>query len=211
MGYAGKAAERARAPELRAGAWTLQEIAAELGVAKASVSVWVRDVEFTPRPRNRGNSVTRPHPHHLRRLAEVEEADRAGRARLGALDEQAFLAAGTAFYVGEGSKRDGMIALPNADERVIRFFVRWLRHHFDIDEARMRCKLYLHEGLDLDVAEGHWSSVADVPVSQFTKAYRAEIRTTQPRTKHPFGVCTVAYHCSATHRAIAGLSRALLS
>jgi transcriptional regulator with XRE-family HTH domain len=48
MGYGGKSVERERARELRAQSWTLQEIADELGVAKGSVSVWVRDVEFTP-------------------------------------------------------------------------------------------------------------------------------------------------------------------
>ena len=52
MGYGGKFVARERARELRAQSWTLQEIADELGVAKGSVSVWVRDVDFTPKPRN---------------------------------------------------------------------------------------------------------------------------------------------------------------
>ena len=51
MGYRGKVAEQERARELRAQAWTLTDIAAELGVAKSSVSLWVRDVEFEPRER----------------------------------------------------------------------------------------------------------------------------------------------------------------
>jgi transcriptional regulator with XRE-family HTH domain len=51
MGYRGKLQEQERARELRAQAWTLREIADELGVAKSSVSVWVRDVEFDPASR----------------------------------------------------------------------------------------------------------------------------------------------------------------
>jgi transposase len=51
MGYRGKVAEQERARELRAEAWALVEIANELGVSKSSVSLWVRDVEFTPNPR----------------------------------------------------------------------------------------------------------------------------------------------------------------
>jgi IS30 family transposase len=46
MGYRGKVVERERARDLRAQAWTINEIVAELGVSKSSVSVWVRDVEF---------------------------------------------------------------------------------------------------------------------------------------------------------------------
>ena len=47
----------------------------ELGVAKGSVSVWVRDVEFTPKPRNRGNNVTKPHPLHVAKLAVATWCD----------------------------------------------------------------------------------------------------------------------------------------
>ena len=71
MGYGGKYVERARARELRAQAWTLNEIAAELGVAKASVSVWVRDVDFTPGPRNRGHPAGPFHPMRLKKEAEI--------------------------------------------------------------------------------------------------------------------------------------------
>jgi hypothetical protein len=46
MGYRGKVVERARARDLRAQAWTINEIVAQRGVSNSSVSVWVRDVEF---------------------------------------------------------------------------------------------------------------------------------------------------------------------
>ena len=85
MGYGGKYVERARARELRAQAWTLQEIANELGVAKGSVSVWVRDVDFVPKPRNRGHPAGPPHPMRVKKEAEIdalrEEADELARRR----------------------------------------------------------------------------------------------------------------------------------
>jgi transcriptional regulator with XRE-family HTH domain len=51
MGYGGKVAEQEQARALRVRSWTLAEIAAELGVSKSSVSLWVRDVDFVPKPR----------------------------------------------------------------------------------------------------------------------------------------------------------------
>jgi transposase len=51
MGYRGKQVEQARARELRALGRTYEEICAELGVARSSVSLWVRDVVFDARPR----------------------------------------------------------------------------------------------------------------------------------------------------------------
>ena len=79
MGYGGKYEEQAKARELRARSWSLNEIAIELGVSKSSVSIWVRDVDFVPRPRNRGHPAGPKHPMRLKKEAEIarcrEEAD----------------------------------------------------------------------------------------------------------------------------------------
>lgn len=156
MGYRGKTAEQARARELRAEAWTLNEIAAELGVSKSSVSLWVRDVPFTPKPRvNLPKARNRP-PNALQRRKQ-DEIDRLrveGLERIGRLSERDLLIAGTALYAGEGSKRDGMVSFVNTNPAMVRLFCEWLRSTFVIDESRLRVRLYLHEGLDLEAAGG---------------------------------------------------------
>ena len=48
MGYRGKLAEREKARLLRAQGLPLAVIATRLEVAKSSVSLWVRDVDFVP-------------------------------------------------------------------------------------------------------------------------------------------------------------------
>ena len=48
MGYRGKVKEQEKARALRAQNRTLADIAQTLGVSKSSVSLWVRDVPFTP-------------------------------------------------------------------------------------------------------------------------------------------------------------------
>ena len=75
----------------------------------------------------------------------------------------------------------------------------------------MRITVYLHEGLDLDGAQKHWSEVTGVPVSQFLKPYRAMADPTLRTTKHRHGCAYVRYNCARTHRAIMGLTDALLS
>jgi len=46
MGYRGKVVERQQARRLRRAGLPLDEIAAQVGVSKSSVSLWVRDVEL---------------------------------------------------------------------------------------------------------------------------------------------------------------------
>ncbi|MGH9244928.1 MAG: hypothetical protein ACRD29_11550 [Acidimicrobiales bacterium] len=99
----------------------------------------------------------------------------------------------------------------NSDPRMIIFFLAWLRHFFDVDESRLRLRLYLHEGLDLDAANGFWSDVTAIPPSQFIKPYRAVPDAGIRHSKHVMGCPSVGYSCSRTHRAVMGLVHALLS
>jgi hypothetical protein len=211
MGYRGRVEDRAQARALRADAWTLAEIAAELGVARSTVSLWVRDVAFVPRPRNRGAPSQRVHPQRAARLAQVEELRALGIARIGELSRKEHLVAGVALYAGEGAKRDGSVRFANSDPRMIAFFMSWLRAFFAVDEARLRLRLYLHEGLDLDAANRYWSELTGIPASQFGAPYRARADSTIRSNRHPMGCPCVIYSCSRTHRSIMGLADALLS
>lgn len=210
MGYGGKVGERQRARELRAQAWTLLDIATELGVSKSSVSLWVRDVEFTPNPRRR---TRRPRPSSLlvRKLAEIERLDSEAVVEIGRLTERELLVAGTALYAGEGFKSDGHVGMANTDPHLLRMFVTWLRRNFEIDESRLRVRLYLHEGLDLEAAEHFWSELLNISRSQFRRPYRAVADTTRRNAKHVLGCPGVTYSCSSTHRRVMGLVRALSS
>ena len=124
MGYRGKLAERQQARQLRRTGLPLAEIAASLGVSRSSVSLWVRDVEFTPLPRPPRGRRRAPNALQRRRQAEIDRLVEEGRARVGRLSEREFLVAGVALYAGEGAKRDGAVKFANSDPRMIAFYLR---------------------------------------------------------------------------------------
>jgi hypothetical protein len=210
MGYRGKLAEREQARRLRATGLPLAEIAARLGVSRSSVSLWVRDVAFEPRPRVDRGRRRAPNALQRRKQAEIDRLLAEGRQRVGRLSEREFLVAGVALYAGEGSKGDGRIHFANSDPRMIVFFCTWLRRFFEVDESRLRVHLYLHQGLDLAAATAFWSSLTGIPPVQFVKPYRAVPDPSIRRAKHVHGCVGVRYSCSATHRSIMGLVDALL-
>lgn len=209
MGYRGKLAERERARELRAQSWTLLDIAHELGVAKSSVSLWVRDVAFTPSPRRYG-ARTRPNRLQVQKKREIEECQHLGAERVGELSERDRFIAGLALYAGEGAKRDGDVALANTNPDIVRFFCRWLREFYEIKESGFRIFLYLHEGLDLQAATNFWSELCDIPESQFGKPYRAKAGASIRSNKHVFGCVRVRNYSKRVHRLIMGSIDALL-
>ena len=186
----------------------MPDIAAELGVSKSSVSTWARDVEFEPGPRK----ARKRGPNKLQR-AKAEEIERlrvVGRERVGFLTDRDLLIAGTMLYAGEGDKADGEVGLANSDPRMIAMFCLWLRHFFEVEEHRLRLRLYLHEGLDLQRANQFWAAVTNIPLTQFSRPYRAVPDATIRQTRHEMGCPKVRYSCSRTHRAIMGLVDALL-
>jgi hypothetical protein len=143
-------------------------------------------------------------------LAEIDRLVEEGRARVGRLSEREFLVAGVALYAREGAKRDGAVKFANSDPRMIGFYCAWLRRFFEIDEARLRVRLYLHQGLDLSASVAFWSELTGIPPAQFQKPYRAVPDPSIRRTKHVHGCVSIDYSCSATHRSIMGLVSALL-
>jgi hypothetical protein len=102
------------------------------------------------------------------------------------------------------------VKFANTDPAMVEFFCAWFRRFYDIDESRLRVRVYLHEGLDLDAAE-HWSGVTGVPREQFGTAYRAVADPTIRRTKHVHGCAYVGYASARIMREILGAVRALLS
>jgi hypothetical protein len=74
VGYRGKVRDQEAARGLRAAGRTLQQIADELGVSKSSVSLWVRDVPFTPSKRRWGPQ-RRPNPASRRKQRETQECN----------------------------------------------------------------------------------------------------------------------------------------
>ena len=114
-GPPGQARRTPAGTPLRRTGLPLADIAARLGVSRSSVSLWVRDVEFStpvrppPRGRRRG-----PDALQRRRRAEIDRLVEEGRVRMGRLTEREFLVAGVALYAGEGTNATVRSASPRA-------------------------------------------------------------------------------------------------
>jgi hypothetical protein len=211
MGYRGKVAEQQVARALRAQSRTLNEIATELGVSKSSVSLWVRDVEFVPRPRNRGHPAGPFHPMRVKKAAEIARCRSEADAFIGAVSDRDLTMFALALYAGEGSKRDGSLVFANSDPILMRIFVTWLRSELSVEESRLRMKLYLHADLDLEAAIGFWHGVTGVPRSQFNKAYRAVVDDTMRHNRHVYGCASLVCHSTLVHRRVMAMIGAVTS
>jgi hypothetical protein len=196
---------------MRSQSKTLLEIAQELGVSKSSVSVWCRDVEFVPKPRNRGHPTHKPHPLTIKKLAELEQCRNDAAMIVGSLSARDLTMFALALYAGEGAKGDGSVIFANSDVRLMLVFLTWLRQEFEIDESRLRIRLYLHADLDVEQAMSFWSASLGIPTSQFNKPYRAVVDATIRTNRHVNGCASIVYSSTFVHRRVMAAIEAVTS
>lgn len=169
-----KSEQRERARALRLQGRTYDEIVAELGVSKGSVSLWVRDL---PKPREQSPDEMARHMDMMRAVRDEnikQRIERNHRESAGAfehLTERELLALGVGLYWAEGAKSKPWrpakrVVFVNSDPGMIRVFLAWLRAlGFGTDRCIFR--VYIHESADVVAAERFWAEVVDVPVEEF--------------------------------------------
>ena len=181
---------RAKARRLREQGLDYNRIAAELGVSKSSVSLWVRDL---PRPERLSyEECCKRVAEGVRRYWEAErpvrEAQReaaraAAAAEIGALTQRELLIAGAIAYWCEGTKSkphhpQDRVIFVNGDPGLITFFLRFL-DVAGVDRSQLRYRVSIHESADADAAGRYWLKVTGADPAQFN---RPTLKRHNPKT-----------------------------
>lgn len=181
---------RARARELRTQGMSYGEIAGTLGIAKSSVSLWVRDLPTParlsyPERRKRAAEGVRRYWDAERPAREAHRAAArsAAAAQLGELTDREILVAGAIAYWCEGSKnkpdrREDRVVFINSDPSLIRFFLRFLTVSGTPPE-NLTFRVYIHESADVGAAELFWLTFTGARPEQFL---RTTLKHHQPKT-----------------------------
>jgi transposase len=172
---------RAAARELRSEGHDYEQIAKQLGVAKSSVSLWVRDMPIPQRLsyeecRKRSAEGSRRYWDAERKVREARRAVErtAAAAEIGGLDHREILIAGAVAYWCEGAKskphrRANRVTFINSDPALITFFLKFL-DAAGVSRDDLVLRLYIHESADVEAAERFWYQLIGVPPSQFRRS-----------------------------------------
>jgi transposase len=196
---------RMKARELRASGRTYDEIAAELGVSKGSVSLWVREMprrgrlsyeEF--RKRNaEGVSRYWAAERSVREARRQQISDSAA-AEIGELSEREILIAGAVAYWCEGTKskpyrpRKDTVVFINSDPGLIRLFLRFLTVT-GVTQDRLICRVHIHESADVEGAQQFWRELTGLPEDQFREPTlkRHNPKTVRKNTGEDYRGCLI--------------------
>jgi transposase len=197
---------RAQARILRGQGHTYAEIAADLGVSKGSVSLWVRDMprvgrlsEEECRERNMSGTAAYWQGEQLRREAARQAMSREAARQIGDLSDREILIAGAVAYWCEGTKnkphrRSNEVVFINSDPGLIRLFLRFLQTA-GIDADRLTCRVHIHESADVAGAVDYWQGVTGLPAEQFRKPTlkRHNPKTIRKNTGEDYRGCLIIY------------------
>lgn len=171
--------EKQEALELRKKGESIKVIAKKLGVSKASVSFWVREIKLDNKQRTalteRGFSVEAIEKRREKRLFNENTKrkiliDKA-KEDIKNISNKELLIIGAMLYLGEGGKTKRMVRISNSDPDVIRIMMKFFREICHTSEDKFRGHLHIHSHLEIKKAEKYWSNVSQIPTSRFFKTY----------------------------------------
>lgn len=178
---------RAKARELRLQGWTYDQIEAELGCSRSSVSLWVRDLP-KPEPRYTPEEQRALMQAGLARLRDAQAEERqkiklAACQEIGELTNRELLVLGIALYRAEGAKskpydRRERAVFVNSDPGVIQTYLAWL-DLLEVNRERLGFRVLIHESADVDAAHRFWAEIAGIEASVFA---RPTLKKHNPKT-----------------------------
>ncbi len=191
--------------KLRKKGKSIRAIENELGVAKSTLSGWLRNIKLSKQQkeklhRNWLNALVEARKkasefHRKQRLRKIREIKRevntfiSGIALNKTMAELIF----AVFYLAEGSKTKDAVEIASANPKILFSFLKLFKSLYPIEESRIRCYLHLRLDQPEEKIKDYWSKLLSIPKSQFIKS-QFDKRTNSPSYKDYRGVCTI-YYC----------------
>lgn len=159
----------------------MNEIAAQVGVAKSSVSLWVRDLILSPKAQARISGLQtagqrasqKANLERTRKNLLIAREEATGIVRNIVMTPDTALLMCSLLYWCEGAKdkNDKTFTFSNSDSGLVRAFMKLMRHGLVLDERKFRVRMHLHEYHSESLQKKFWSEVTDIPEQQFSKTY----------------------------------------
>lgn len=199
-----KKEEKIKARQLRKAGFSISEIKTKLGVAKSSVSLWVRDIKLNKNQLKKisqhGGSrlvverrrITRLNRETQRRQLVIEKA----KGQIKKLNLRELWLVGVMLYWAEGGKTQrGLVRFTNSDPEMIKIMMTFFRKICLVPEEKFRCHLHIHSHLDDKKAKKYWSKMTGVKMQKFFKTYRKpNIASKNKKDNLPMGTLDI-YIC----------------
>ncbi|MCA9355633.1 hypothetical protein KC865_03760 [Candidatus Kaiserbacteria bacterium] len=187
-----KVSDKEEAIRLRKNGYSYNLIAEKVSVSKSTLSLWLAKIPYSPnkdvvkRIGKAHAAVTKS--KHEQKLASFREAEKLAKIDIGDFIGRDLFMLGLALYIGEGEKNDN-VGVINADPRIIRTCIRWLRKFYDVPNESFTLAIHLYPDNNVKDSLEYWSRQTGLPLVQFGKTQIDKRRNKRhsKRSKLPYG------------------------
>lgn len=183
--------------ELRKNGLSYSEIKQQLGVAKSTLSVWLKDKPLSLEQKLRLNSKrliatenyrdTMAKKRQLEYMQILKEVNK----DILPLSHRELKIGGLFLYWGEGGKTNKcQVSISNSDPRVLVFAKRWLTVVYGVLDQKMRVRLTLYSDMNVGEEVAFWMKKLDLPVEQFRKV-RVKVGIGKSNGGFQHGTCEI--------------------
>jgi len=190
----------------------MKEIARLVRVSVSSVSYWVRDVPLTAGQRaelNRRMSANGRAAAGRSKAAREVRCSYQEHGRRLAQRRIPLHVAGCMLYWAEGSKSRNGVQFVNSDPAMVRYFVEFLRTHYEVpDEAiRVACNLFADHAERQYEIERFWLDALNLPQTCLRKStinVYSKYSKKKRKNRLPYGTVRVCVHSTRVIQSIYG-------
>ncbi|MDP3772444.1 MAG: hypothetical protein Q8Q94_03665 [bacterium] len=214
---------RREAIDLRIAGYSYGMIKEKIGVSKSTLSNWLTDIKFVPNQEvieRIGTARLKSALHKQNvKFADIEKMKNQGMTEVGTLTPRDLFMLGIGLYLGEGSKATEEIRVVNADPKILKLCIKWLRESMGFSIKNFQITVHGYPDTDPGEAIGFWSEELQFPLSQFGKVV-IDRRTDKSPLKHgklPYGTVGLSvrkrdadFCLKSSHRRIAGWINAVM-
>lgn len=219
--------DREQALKMRFSGKSYQDIQRALGVPKSTLSGWFSNLILSQDIRDRINSRGRKQAiaallvqnkrqtvNAIRRSLEIRKT---AKEKINNLSKNDIFLLGLALYWAEGYKRvivrngkertSHPISLTNADPKLVKVFVRFLRESLNVPLERIKANIRIYQHQNEKHLQSFWHSVTGIPLTNFRKTYYGLSRSSQgkrPYNRLPYGVIQIVVADTKLFHAIMG-------
>lgn len=200
-----KTDEKQKAIILRNKGVSMGDIAEKLGVAKSSVSYWVRDIPLTKSQKTKlnrnGHSIVAIEKRRISRILHTnkkrDEIKKNAGEEVPLLMRDPLWCVGTALYWGEGGKTQQTARVSNSDPRVIKIMMRFFEQYSGIPKEKYKAHIHTFSHKNVKEAMRYWVKVSGIPEIQFYRTYvKQSSASKKKRNTLPYGTLQIYLHDS---------------
>lgn len=183
-----------KAVELRKKGYSYNMISQKLGLAKSTLSDWLKEIPYTPNKevlkRIKTGPIKSGEARHNKKLAEILKTKQLAKRELGKLSKRDLWLLGIGLYWGEGQKscNEG-IGIMNSNPELIKTMIKWFKEICGLSTENFSITVHAYPDTNIKKTINYWSKITDIPKSQFKKP-QIDRRTNKLRIKKgklPYG------------------------